>query len=197
MPETVLGERFAEYKQPSTAPAPEIQIFSSMQAAAPPGRALASPRDVAANPDSQVDASGAPRAPSPRLDAAAAKALQVEKASLKAQLVALGGMKLKALAAEPVCADEGGSHWDYALKEMQWMSNDFRMERRWKIQSARKLVRDCERVIDKKETERKRARVLEQARMRKVANGIARAVKKQFWEKVDRDWNLDSDIEDD
>jgi len=134
-----------------------------------------------------VDEAPAPAAPEPHAPPPrASKLLQEQKAAVEAQLVAIGGKRLRPLPLEPVVSDEGGSHWDYALKEMQWMSNDFRVERKWKLQSARKLVRDTERVLDRKETERKRARMLEQARMRKVAGNIARAVKKTFWDKVDR-----------
>ncbi len=33
-------------------------------------------------------------------------------------------------------------HWDYLLEEMEWLSNDFRMERKWKVALARKTVRN-------------------------------------------------------
>ena len=32
-------------------------------------------------------------------------------------------------------------HWDYLLEEMSWMANDFKLERRWKVVLARKIVR--------------------------------------------------------
>ena len=32
------------------------------------------------------------------------------------------------------------THWDYLLQEMEWMANDFRHERKWKMANAKKVV---------------------------------------------------------
>lgn len=39
------------------------------------------------------------------------------------------------------------THWDYLLKEMEWMSNDFRMERRWKISAAQKISKAVKKCV--------------------------------------------------
>merc|ERR1719252_198060 len=35
------------------------------------------------------------------------------------------------------------THWDYVMKEMEWMAYDFAQERRFKLQTARAVAAEC------------------------------------------------------
>ncbi|XP_029475223.1 E1A-binding protein p400 isoform X3 [Rhinatrema bivittatum] len=72
------------------------------------------------------------------------------------------------------------SHWDYLLEEMQWMATDFAQERRWKMASAKKLIRTAVRHCEEKKTSEERAEKEEQSKLRRIAASAAREIE-YFW----------------
>lgn len=75
------------------------------------------------------------------------------------------------------------THWDYLLDEAVWLANDFREERKWKIQLARKISKMVLQYHSQRAQRRQRAERDEHLRIIRVANAIARDVKK-FWNQI-------------
>ncbi|KAL7062018.1 hypothetical protein AAHC03_02050 [Spirometra sp. Aus1] len=77
----------------------------------------------------------------------------------------------------------GRVHWDFLLDEARWMATDFAEERKWKKQTARKLVYSARAFcLMKQELQRRDDEALERER-RKGAAVIARIVR-QWWDSV-------------
>ncbi|XP_019362594.1 PREDICTED: E1A-binding protein p400-like isoform X3 [Gavialis gangeticus] len=72
------------------------------------------------------------------------------------------------------------SHQDYLLEEMQWMATDFAQERRWKVATARKLVRSVTQYHEDKKLWSERAKKEQQNRLRCIAACVAREIE-YFW----------------
>uniref|UniRef100_A0A452I5K4 E1A binding protein p400 n=1 Tax=Gopherus agassizii TaxID=38772 RepID=A0A452I5K4_9SAUR len=77
------------------------------------------------------------------------------------------------------------SHWDYLLEEMQWMATDFAQERRWKLVTAKKMVRTVARYHEEKKLHEERARKEEQNKLRRIAASIAREIE-YFWSNIEQ-----------
>ncbi|CAM4568323.1 unnamed protein product [Lepidochelys kempii] len=77
------------------------------------------------------------------------------------------------------------SHWDYLLEEMQWMATDFAQERRWKMVTAKKMVRTVARYHEEKKLNEERARKEEQNKLRRIAASIAREIE-YFWSNIEQ-----------
>ena len=75
------------------------------------------------------------------------------------------------------------SHWDYLLQEMEWMSNDFRQERKWKMALAKKTAQAVMKWHKQKEGQSARDKKVEQQNLKKIASKMSRDVK-QFWGQV-------------
>ncbi|GMH08205.1 hypothetical protein Nepgr_010045 [Nepenthes gracilis] len=76
-------------------------------------------------------------------------------------------------------------HWDHVLEEMVWLSKDFESERKWKLSQAKKVaLRASKGMLDQATRGEKRMKEEEQ-RMRKIALGISKEVKK-FWTKIEK-----------
>lgn len=75
------------------------------------------------------------------------------------------------------------THWDYLLDEMVWMSTDFSQERKWKINTCRKISSAIQKYFKDKEIRCEMAERDEQKRMRKQAGLVAREIQ-QFWKQV-------------
>lgn len=77
------------------------------------------------------------------------------------------------------------THWDHVLEEMLWLSKDFEAERKWKLAQAKKVaVRASKNALDPTTRGEKRVKEEEQ-RLKKVALGITKDVKK-FWVKIEK-----------
>lgn len=62
----------------------------------------------------------------------------------------------------------GKTHWDYLLKELEWMADDFEKEQKKKIGDAKKFVRNCKKHInEKKVSDEKKVRELKAELKRK------------------------------
>ncbi|XP_053136209.1 E1A-binding protein p400 isoform X4 [Hemicordylus capensis] len=77
------------------------------------------------------------------------------------------------------------SHWDYLLEEMQWMATDFAQERKWKMATAKKMVRTVARYHEEKKANEERARREEQNKLRRIAASIAREIE-YFWSNIEQ-----------
>ncbi|XP_067395892.1 E1A-binding protein p400 isoform X3 [Emydura macquarii macquarii] len=77
------------------------------------------------------------------------------------------------------------SQWDYLLEEMQWMATDFAQERRWKMVTAKKMVRTVARHHEEKKRNEERARKEDQNKLRCIAASIAREIE-YFWSNIEQ-----------
>lgn len=76
-------------------------------------------------------------------------------------------------------------HWDYLLEEMQWLSNDFRQERKWKMAVARKVAYAAKRQWESRNSKADRDVKANYTAIRKLAASIGREVLK-FWGQVEK-----------
>ncbi|XP_061865505.1 E1A-binding protein p400 isoform X12 [Colius striatus] len=77
------------------------------------------------------------------------------------------------------------SHWDYLLEEMQWMATDFAQERKWKMATAKKMIRTVARYHEEKKLNEERAKREEQNKLRRIAASIAREIE-YFWSNIEQ-----------
>ncbi|CAF0730259.1 unnamed protein product [Brachionus calyciflorus] len=77
------------------------------------------------------------------------------------------------------------THWDYVLDEMVWMSTDFAQERKWKINSCRKIAQSIQKYFKEKELKLEQAQKEEEKRHKKQAGLIAREIQ-LFWKQVEK-----------
>lgn len=85
----------------------------------------------------------------------------------------------------PAGAVGGKSHWEHLLAEMTWLAKDFEKERRWKLGQAKRWALKASKVqLDVEARDQKRVRD-EESRVRKLASGIAKEVRK-FWAKIEK-----------
>eukprot|EP00854_Cymbomonas_tetramitiformis_P010703 gene10703-12660_t len=77
------------------------------------------------------------------------------------------------------------THWDFLLEEMAWLAKDMEKERRWKMKQAKRFTQAVIKgrldVVSRTERREKD----EELRIRRVASGISREVKK-FWSKIEK-----------
>ena len=50
------------------------------------------------------------------------------------------------------------THWDFVLKEMAWMAEDFEREHKSKNNSAKKMTRACKKHLNEKNAAREKAK---------------------------------------
>ena len=93
------------------------------------------------------------------------------------QKLGLWGSKQVARQIEP---PRNKCHWDFLLEEMTWMSNDFRRERKWKMDAARKISKAVMKYFRDLEAKEELNSKKEENDLRKIASNISRQVKK-FW----------------
>uniref|UniRef100_A0A0R3RQ38 Helicase ATP-binding domain-containing protein n=1 Tax=Elaeophora elaphi TaxID=1147741 RepID=A0A0R3RQ38_9BILA len=77
------------------------------------------------------------------------------------------------------------THWDYLLEEMRWMAIDFRQERTFKRQAAKKFSYQIARMLRDREQEKERAEQRAVREAKRVCALIAKMVR-EFWQNVDR-----------
>ena len=77
------------------------------------------------------------------------------------------------------------THWDYLLDEMVWMSTDFSQERKWKINTCRKISLAVQKYFKDREIKSEMAEREEQKRVRKQAGLVAKEIQ-QFWKQVSK-----------
>ncbi|RNA32488.1 helicase domino isoform X1 [Brachionus plicatilis] len=75
------------------------------------------------------------------------------------------------------------AHWDYVLDEMVWMSTDFVQERKWKVNTCRKISAAVHKHFKEREARCEAAERDQHKRVRKQAGLVAREIE-QFWKQV-------------
>jgi len=80
----------------------------------------------------------------------------------------------------------GRSHWDYLLAEMQYISNDVAKERKWKMTTAKKNAKSCAKFHQQIIQEEIKKQKEIELNLRKHASKIAKLVKKEFWDKINK-----------
>ena len=77
-------------------------------------------------------------------------------------------------------------HWDYALKEMAWLSADFKSERKRQTSMAKKLSNAILQYFATLTIKKTRERAQNEARVRRLASKMARNVRNEYWKKMER-----------
>lgn len=80
-------------------------------------------------------------------------------------------------------AQKSKTHHDYFLDEALWMATDFREERKWKIQMARKVSKFVLQYHVQRANRKARALAEERQRVLRLASMVARDVRK-FWNQI-------------
>ena len=76
-------------------------------------------------------------------------------------------------------------HWDFLLEEARWLYSDYRSERKWKRESARKLAYAAFRFINNKRTQQERLEKEKLQNIRKVAATLSKEVR-SFWSSIEK-----------
>ncbi|VDP23345.1 unnamed protein product [Onchocerca flexuosa] len=87
------------------------------------------------------------------------------------------------------------THWDYLLEEMRWMAIDFRQERTFKRQAAKKFSSQIARMLRDREQEKERSEQRAIREAKRVCALIAKMVR-DFWQNVDKVVDLRAQVED-
>ncbi|CAM9514100.1 unnamed protein product, partial [Chrysoparadoxa australica] len=80
---------------------------------------------------------------------------------------------------------ENDSHWDFLLKEMMWMSEDFRKERKRHEGRSKKIAKSVDLYFKGREAREARKEREEAAAVKRLANRVARDVR-LFWGKLNK-----------
>ncbi|KAL9655589.1 hypothetical protein ABK040_002253 [Willaertia magna] len=76
------------------------------------------------------------------------------------------------------------THWDFLLKEMEYIAKDFHEEQKWKLSAAKKNAKSVAKYHQQLiQQEIKKKKEIEQ-NLKKQASKIAKMVKKEFWDKI-------------
>jgi len=112
-----------------------------------------------------------------------AEAIEARRDEVKRRIETLnGGKRVRRVAIE---AERRETHWDFLLKEMLWMSEDFGQEKKRHQGRAKKLVKAVETYFRQAEARKARAQKDELARLRRRAAQLGRSVK-LFWSKINK-----------
>ncbi|VDM52903.1 unnamed protein product [Angiostrongylus costaricensis] len=87
----------------------------------------------------------------------------------------------------PLCVapPRNKTHWDYVLEEMKWMATDFRMERQFKRNVARKIAAAIQKQKRDDEIDQERAHLRSIRDGKRICASIAKMVR-DFWQSVDK-----------
>ena len=112
-------------------------------------------------------------------------ALETSKREITAMLKQMRATKAATKVPETISEIRVDVHWDFLMKEMCWMSDDFKHEKKWKRIKASKLAREALAVWRKKQGEIER---LKKERAQTIMQNFKRASTqvKTFWKKIDK-----------
>ncbi|VDL65434.1 unnamed protein product [Nippostrongylus brasiliensis] len=87
----------------------------------------------------------------------------------------------------PLCVEppRNKTHWDFVLEEMKWMATDFRMERQFKRNIARKIASAIQKQKRDTEMEMERSEMRLIREGKRICSSIAKMVR-DFWQSVDK-----------
>lgn len=77
------------------------------------------------------------------------------------------------------------THWDFLLEEARWLYNDYKQERKWKRDSARKIAYAAYRFVNNKRTQEERIQKEKIQFIRKIAASLSREVR-SFWCSIEK-----------
>uniref|UniRef100_A0A1I7XQP6 Helicase ATP-binding domain-containing protein n=1 Tax=Heterorhabditis bacteriophora TaxID=37862 RepID=A0A1I7XQP6_HETBA len=110
-----------------------------------------------------------------------------QEAQVMARIAELRRSGLWTTSRLPLCVEppRNKTHWDFVLEEMKWMSTDFKMERNFKRNMARKIaVAICRQNREQEmEIERAEMRIIKDGK--RICASIAKMVR-DFWQNVDK-----------
>jgi HSA len=86
----------------------------------------------------------------------------------------------------PIVMEKSDTHWDYLLKEMQWLAADFMAERKRHVAGAKKCAAAAAAHGEGAAARETRALGAARQQQRKVAARLGRACLKQYWGPVQR-----------
>ena len=77
------------------------------------------------------------------------------------------------------------THWDYLLEEAKWLHNDYKLEKKWKRDAARKLAHAAYRSVHNKKTQVARIEREKLQYVRKIAASLSKEVR-SFWSSIEK-----------
>jgi E1A-binding protein p400 len=86
----------------------------------------------------------------------------------------------------PQILSKTDTHYDFLLKEMQWLAADFHAERKRHTTHRRKLASNMQQHFHSRESRRIRTLAEAELKRRRLAAKLGRDVMKQWWTKIDR-----------
>jgi hypothetical protein len=77
------------------------------------------------------------------------------------------------------------THWDFLLEEAKWLHNDYRMERKWKRDAARRVAYAAYRFVNNKRTQEERIKKEKIQHIRKIAATLSKDIR-TFWSSIEK-----------
>lgn len=77
------------------------------------------------------------------------------------------------------------THWDYLLEEAKWLHNDYRLEKKWKRDAARRIAHAAYRCVNNKRTQEERIEREKVQHVRKIAASLSKEVR-SFWSSIEK-----------
>lgn len=103
----------------------------------------------------------------------------------RAEMIKLGNWSMQTFkkSAEPA---RNKTNWDYMLEEMEWLAKDFVVERKHKMNLAKKVAKSAAKHVSAVSAKEKKKRKDDEVYIRKQASAVAKLVKKDFWAKLEK-----------
>ncbi|MFH4981696.1 hypothetical protein AB6A40_008405 [Gnathostoma spinigerum] len=194
IPSSSKDENCTVKRCPSNALPPiEIKVDSSANSSCPPFNDQQPSTSFAihvsqASVSSEVNSRSTPRAGSVvRGPESSVERAAKQEAQVLARVAELRRRGLWTASRLPLCCDppRNKTHWDYLLEEVRWMAVDFRQERNFKRQAARKFATHIARIARDKELEEERSQLRQVKEAKRICSIIAKMVR-DFWQNVDK-----------
>jgi hypothetical protein len=77
------------------------------------------------------------------------------------------------------------THWDFLLEEARWLHNDYRMEKKWKRDAARRMAFSAYRFVNNKRTQEERIKKEKIQYIRKIAATLSKEIR-TFWSSIEK-----------
>ena len=82
-------------------------------------------------------------------------------------------------------AQSSKCHWDFLVKEMKWMAEDFEREHKKKVGDSKKNVRSCKKQIHEKKLKKEKELKDIKIELRRKAQNMSKMVQ-LFWKSVEK-----------
>lgn len=77
------------------------------------------------------------------------------------------------------------THWDFLLDEARWLHNDYRCEKKWKRDAARRVAHAAYRFVNNKKNQEERIKKEKIQHMRKIATTLSKEIR-SFWSSIEK-----------